>query len=375
VEWGAAIIQAHQNYVHANSTAGCANAACHGPNLIGGAGSAPSCTTCHVGGVITISKHPFAAPAVVNHKPFLANTVPANDTTSCALAACHGANLAGGVAGPSCSGCHLGGALAKHPASFGTTTSQVALNHKAYVDANTANGCKNTYCHGSSLDGAAPAIGPSCSSTVCHQIGIPTGQMAANCVSCHNRPPAGGIASPNRGGAHAKHDALTGVTSVCDTCHTGAGTGTLNHFNGVINAQPTATYNAKSGAAVRNPDGTCSNVSCHGGLTTPVWLTETIDVNTDCVKCHTVGTSAGTPENNSPYSGEHSFHATQAFGSGVGCTACHDTVTLAPNHFTTLNTTAMEGPASGTIGGALITSYSAGTCNAACHPGDRSWGP
>jgi hypothetical protein len=50
------------------------------------------------------------------------------------------------------------------------------------------------------------------------------------------------------------------------------------------------------------------------------------------------------------------------------------------NHFTTLSTPAMEGPASATIGGTgtVVTSYSAGSCtpsvgsSGGCH-GTRSW--
>ncbi len=390
VEWGAAIIQAHQNYVHANSTAGCANAACHGPNLTGGTASAPSCTTCHVGGVITISKHPFAAPAVVNHKPFLANTVPANDTSSCAIVACHGPGLTGAGNAPNCvTQCHLGGALAKHPASFGTTTTEVALNHKAFIALNAVNGadgmdgCRNSYCHGSSLTGAAPALGPSCSTTACHQVGSPV--VLTNCASCHGKPPTG-AAAPNREGAHLEHNALAGVANVCDTCHGGAGTGTPNHFNGVpANVQLATTYNAKSGTAVYTPDadgGTCSKVSCHGGQTTPSWRTIVgIDVNTQCTSCHKHVTVAD--EFNSYSSGRHKV----AIGFSheiLACTVCHDTAKLAPNHFTSLGTAAMEGPASETLNigpTSIITSYDAVTksCNAACHPTppgiERFWLP
>jgi predicted CxxxxCH...CXXCH cytochrome family protein len=97
---------------------------------------------------------------------------------------------------------------------------------------------------------------------------------------------------------------------------------------------------------------TCSNVSCHGGKAAPNWLTGTIDVNTECTSCH----AAGTTQYNSYNSGEHSRHV-----SRFTCTVCHDTTKLAVNHFTKLNTAAMEGPASATIVNAV--NYNGTSCN------------
>jgi hypothetical protein len=61
-----------------------------------------------------------------------------------------------------------------------------------------------------------------------------------------------------------------------------------------------------------------------------------------------------------------------------GCTDCHDPTTLAVNHFTTLDTPAMEGPASETIGGSG-TKIPEGnwnpvtkSCNPTCH-GTQTW--
>jgi predicted CxxxxCH...CXXCH cytochrome family protein len=124
-----------------------------------------------------------------------------------------------------------------------------------------------------------------------------------------------------------------------------------------------SAYNAESGAAVRNTDGTCSTVSCHGGQTTPLWSGGTIDVNTQCTACH----AAGTNEYNSFNSGEHTVHV---ITQGIACTSCHDTVKLAVNHFTTLNTSSMEGPASATLNSSLT--YTGGSCTPACHV-ERPW--
>jgi predicted CxxxxCH...CXXCH cytochrome family protein len=368
-EWGAAIITEHQTYVAQNTTSGCANAACHGADLTGGTASAPSCTTCHLGGVTTAHPVDFGGTPALNHSAFVA----ANGNTGCAAAACHGTDLNGGTAGPACSTCHLGtvtvgGDTLKHPDTFGTTTAQLALNHKAYVDANGTTGCAG-YCHGSSLEGVTGS-GPAC--TTCHTSGTPTGALSTNCASCHGKPPVGTTA-PNREGAHAEHNALTEVANVCETCHTGAGTGTTSHFvNGAVDVQLVATtYNAKSGTAAHTSDsngGTCSKVSCHGGQTTQSWRIGTIDVNTQCTSCHAFGAD----EYNSYSSGEHSFHTTQAFGSGFGCTGCHDSTKLVTQgHFTTLGTTTMNGNAAATILDSI--GYASGTCaTPGCHV-SRAW--
>lgn len=212
-------------------------------------------------------------------------------------------------------------------------------------------------CHGSDLSGGIAGV--ACDS--CHVNGSPL--TATDCTSCHSSPPSGDEA-PNRGGAHAAHDnALANVANVCDTCHSGAGTGTLNHFNGVDDVNILSTYSANSGTAVRNDDDTCSNVSCHGGLTTPAWYTGAINVDTDCVSCH----SFGTGEYNSYSSGEHYFHV---FDQGFNCTSCHDPANLAQAHFTSLNTKTMEGSAAASLNSSL--NYSNGTCNPTCH-GNKTW--
>ena len=76
-------------------------------------------------------------------------------------------------------------------------------------------------------------------------------------------------------------------------------------------AQFMAKFDAKSGTASFNSSAfTCSDVSCHGGITTPSWRTGTIDVNVNdgCLQCHALGTALGNPENNSPFSGLHNKH-------------------------------------------------------------------
>lgn len=292
-----------------------------------------------------------------------ANWLPAGHMNSArsdesVCAECHGTDYTGGTSGVSCTQCHLGGVNSVHPVEWGTSIDSA---HAAYVDTNGNTACANANCHGTNLEGVDNS-GPACTS--CHVKGSPI--TLTGCTSCHANPPSGTV-YPDVKGAHTAHNALTNVTSVCDTCHRGAGTNTVNHYNGVVNVLFLSTYNAKSGSAVHNPGGTCSTVSCHGGKQTPAWLTGTIDVNTQCTLCHVYGTALATPEYNSFYSGEHDFHVNS---EGLSCTECHDTTLLAVNHFTTLNTSTMEGPASATILNSI--GYSGGSCSPGCHD-TRMW--
>jgi predicted CxxxxCH...CXXCH cytochrome family protein len=211
-------------------------------------------------------------------------------------------------------------------------------------------------CHGDDLRGGISGI----SCYYCHTNGSPF--VLTQCTSCHTIPPSGTVA-PNRAGAHATHLALLNPANVCDTCHKGAGSGTPKHDNGIADGSILSVYSAKSGTAVNNADGTCSKVSCHGGQKTPDWLT-TIDVSTQCELCHAYGSL----EYNSYVSGQHDFHVNI---EDIPCISCHDSVKLSLNHFTSLNTTTMEGSASATIG-KLVTNYASGTCTTVCHV-PRSW--
>jgi predicted CxxxxCH...CXXCH cytochrome family protein len=155
----------------------------------------------------------------------------------------------------------------------------------------------------------------------------------------------------------------------------GAGSGTTLHQNGVVDVIIDPTFNAKSGTAAYNPTSiTCSNVSCHGGQTTPGWLSGTvIDVNTQCTSCH----ASGTTQFNSYFSGRHSLHVGFA-----ACTECHDTTKLASVHFSDLNTTAMINSYQTILSGLNYTGTATAlgtcgnfTCHGETHPASpaRSW--
>jgi predicted CxxxxCH...CXXCH cytochrome family protein len=188
---------------------------------------------------------------------------------------------------------------------------------------------------------------------------------------------------PDVAGRHSTHNALSGVTGICTACHDTFDSGTQSHYDHA-NARPgkdalrvspgeaafLATYNAKSGAASFSATAlTCSNVSCHGGQTTPNWQTGTLDVNTQCTSCH----ASGTAQYNSYNSGRHN----QGNHVSNGCTSCHDTARLAPGHFTNLATaTVFEQAPSATLRTAL--QYNGTSCNpeagglSGCHD-SKTW--
>jgi hypothetical protein len=156
--WSQMTVTAHGSYVTANGNGSCSTAACHGTDLSGVAGSGPSCTSCHLGGVGSSHPADWGALTYYQHKLY----VKANGTSSCATANCHGTSLTGVAgSGPSCTQCHLGGVNSVHPAGW---TTDIDL-HKNYV-ANVGTGsCATTVCHGTGLQGVYLS-GPSCAQ--CH---------------------------------------------------------------------------------------------------------------------------------------------------------------------------------------------------------------
>lgn len=314
---------------------------------------------------------------------------------------CHGsvtsAAESGGISGVSCflasrggQGCHAGGPTFTGVHAVPYRTSE----HFQATDNSFASVCSN--CHG--IDPPSPlSTAPPC--RTCHTAGSPLTFL--NCSSCHSEPP-GGIAYPNIAGAHPTHDNVAGVTGVCDSCHSGLGTGTLAHYNranaragkNALRVPPgdlsiLAIFDAKSGtASFDNAALTCSKVSCHGGQTTPNWQTGAINPDADCLLCH----ASGAGEFNGYVSGRHLSHVLAYFPVFAPtfvppCLGCHDPVKLADPavgaHYENLLTTAIDTPASVTVGGGstLVQSYVAGavgtgTCTpsptAPCHAA-RGW--
>jgi len=360
---------------------------CHGTpgTILFDGGSAPTkCSTCHT----AADAHPttwFEEPQT-GFQPYTASHRNAGSiTTACTI--CHkldGPGAGPNPAAPSCfsasftnadgvaASCHANGPVA-HAVPF---LAHTGVTGATFNDPFPA-GCAS--CH--AVTGTSPvSSAPLC--TTCHTGGSPLTLL--DCTSCHAEPPAG-TTYPNIAGAHVVHlgldNTLTPVS--CDTCHTGLGSGTQAHYDranaragkDALRVPPGDAafgirYNAKSGApSFDNTALTCTNVSCHGANTTPNWRTGTIDVNFQCANCHAFGTA----QYNGFVSGKHDKHVNEL---EFPCIVCHNPTTLAVGHFTALSTTAMEGPASATVGGGttLVSSYIEPTCISVCHraPG-RTW--
>lgn len=138
-------------------TNGCAE--CHGADFAGGIAGV-SCTSCHVESPTSVHPLAWGDYGYARHSAYVA----ANGTTSCATAACHGPTLAGVAgSGPACAtACHLGGHAAKHPAVWTTYS-----GHADYVQGQGYNStsCSTAKCHGIAGEGVVLS-GPSC--FVCH---------------------------------------------------------------------------------------------------------------------------------------------------------------------------------------------------------------
>lgn len=322
-------------------------------------------------------------------KPFPAYVASHRDSgnRSVACAICHKTDGLGTGAdpnAPSCFSASFNGIIC-HPGGVGGENHSVPFPGAAHTSADQASfDADCSRCH--AMTGVSPSSdAPLC--TLCHQSA--TALPFTNCTSCHTRPPSG-TDYPDVAGSHAQHDALANITGVCDSCHNGLGSGTAGHYDRA-NARPgkdelrvppgeiafLEAYNAKSGtAAFGTENGTCSNVSCHGGQATPDWWTATpnpIDVPNACLSCHV----SGTMEYNSYFSGAHTWHI-DVFGlSAATCKLCHDAEKVnVSGHFQNLSTPAFEQPAVETILPAVL--YNGNTCNpqlgglTGCH-GRKKW--
>lgn len=324
---------------------------------------------------------------------------------------CHGAELTGGISRISCMsaatiqgfGCHATNPADNpghsfHPANW-------IPEHKATAAVSTAS-C--TQCHASDLTGGIAKVG--CMSAGSNGFKCHVTSPAATpsgCISCHNGDRGVSVApfgpndtkpsiatyptAPNHNNGHSTHTGLVNAAGAqyvgCSSCHTGAGYGTAVHANGTANIALAGIYAAKTGTFSYDPaNGTCSAASCHGGQVTPSWSTGSINVDTDCLKCHELGTASQTPQYNSFYSGIafginlHKLHLllnVPHSTTPIFCTDCHSKTKLANLHFVGLSTPAFEGPPADTIGdlSTLISTYTAspsGTCTTICHV-QRNW--
>jgi len=344
---------------------------CHGLSFQG-IGRAISCFICHSEGEpFRIHRLPYVDPA--DHGP----AAKANLTN------CQGCHAEPRLSGPGsnprfnvpignlvngCEDCHS--ARTAHPTPLWVG----GANSRHNEAGNLLIAC--SLCHGETLSGHAEGgVGHDCAE--CHEAGSPL--TLIDCSSCHNKPPdsapPAGNARPNSGGSHVEHNAISEITGLCNACHNGFGQNSANHFDGAEPADVSllSVYDAKTGpAAYDSVSQTCGNVKCHGGQSTPNWLTGTINVALDCESCHELGAAAQTPQFNSAFSGRHVLHV---IAKNKMCIECHDAGKLAPGHFSNLASSAFEGIAAQTLRD--VVNYDGSSCSASaagnCHGVEGPW--
>jgi len=290
---------------------------------------------CHASGPSAPHALPFTDPAL--HGP-----QAKSDLSACV--ACHATpadagpgdnprfNRTVGDLAAGCENCHT--VQSAHPTPLWSGTGDAGHRTAGNMSAACA------LCHGKALNGpAGGGVAKDCAS--CHSAGSPLTQL--NCSSCHSAPPSGQSA-PNFAGAHAPHRDLSGLGDDCRACHDGAGNGSAVHrADSDQDVRMLSLYRPKSGA---NPQydpaaRTCANVSCHGGRTTPAWDGGAIDVDNDCLSCHSSGTSQ--------YNGYRDEAHTEEGHRDLTCIACHDPAKLRITHFSNLATPGFDGDPADTL--------------------------
>jgi len=214
-----------------------------------------------------------------------------------------------------CEACHQANTahppVLQIPAVFGITSPDPLgspwFRHRTSTNFDACNRC-----HGANLEGG---VGPRCQD--CHVAALPTATKDSPdpCRSCHSQPPSG-TTYPNINRAHGSHATVNVPTGgLCAECHSGLGSGTLDHFLRVKNIRlgtivPASQTRAQAGAVVfggvlSKANGAapvfslatlqCTNTYCHGStlegfdldpnvIRTPAWGTPFQGIH--CDKCH-----------------------------------------------------------------------------------------
>ncbi len=184
-----------------------------------------------------------------------------------------------------------------------------------------------------------------CSSVACHGSSAALNWYSGtlSCGSCHALPPASG--------AHDMHSVTNGVD--CGKCHAGyrmtdSTISPTHHNNAVVEVDGTL-----DGGTYTAIDSSCSNVSCHVGLTRPVnWYTGTIR----CGSCH------GLP----PDSGAHTVHVTD---EQVDCEVCHSGYRMADSSRNAQHHGNGTTDIDGLLDGGRFTRSDTSCSNVGCHGG------
>ena len=244
-----------------------------------------------------------------------------------------------------CETCHIANAahppVLQIPAAFGITSPDPIgtpwFRHRTSTNFDACNRC-----HGANLDGG---VGPRCQK--CHVAALPTSTRNSPdpCSSCHSQPPSG-TTYPNINRVHGSHATLNVPTGgLCVECHSGLGSGTLDHFLraknislvGASSTQPNAVVfggvlSKANGAAPVFTLGTlrCDNTYCHGTtlasnspapagvILSPTWNTP-FPAGSHCGRCH------GFPPANAAHNG---------LTSSAVCRGCHPHVNTTSDGFT-----------------------------------------
>ena len=240
----------------------------------------------------------------------------------------------------------------------------------------SAGSCSATYCHSSGKKGEAgmaatvePAV-PSWSGAAmgckgCHGAqSMPTAGIDFNSVAGEPNYLNGGSGAPSAN-SHKQHVGSAGAAS-CANCHSKS---TLNGSSLIAGSQHLNAYNnytSGNGKSFgRQPDKSCSNVSCHSGNGIVAGVPSAQWGDTlGCNGCHGGPAALLT---NVLASGKHSAHLNNP-GTNYGCVECHAKTVSSD---TAILDTGKHGNAfvdySGVRAG-KSSSYSGGTCSASyCH--------
>ncbi|MCP4757483.1 MAG: CxxxxCH/CxxCH domain-containing protein, partial [Proteobacteria bacterium] len=209
--------------------------------------------------------------------------------------------------------------------------------------------------------------------------------MESGCVSCHeadstiNPILTGGGTSDGKHTAHVSDRGLN-----CENCHKDYSE-SPTHMNGFysdsgvdfVGFDGTFLSQAITGTFVNDVEGSCADISCHGGVdTSGDWYANSI-LCTDCHKGALINPING---NGSGGDGKHTAHAVDR---GINCEICHDNYFNNPNHIDgeygkAESDSILAFGGSFPVGGEVSADFSAdasGNCSdVSCHGGGGSGG-
>jgi len=294
---------------------------CHGTDFKG-SGSVVSCFACHADGP-PFTVHPASwADVRTDHQGFASGY----SWTTCATAACHGSELRGGTAGPSCfnnsAQCHAatsGDPPAPHVVPYPTTATDPDF-HGADAKADLVY-CRN--CHGRPRNDFLGGF-------VADLFADPTPEINpnGNCSLCHPEATAH-PADWDGTDSSLSHRPSGNLLGACTLCHNL----TLDTTSGNTTAGPFAGAPSCFSASWDSPNGTSS---CHPAGPTPhtldgSYLSGSVhgpDAKADldyCRDCHGETTTDTNPRFNKLITNS------SVVNPGNGCEGCHNDATAHPS--------------------------------------------